>query len=573
MEAAEAVNKVQTGWKDFTEALENRGLFMLDNEQNQIIFCLPQDRNRNQDQETQQIRDMMQASAEGRLFVRNNETGMLMQLRAKTLTDQNCELELSEPVSEIPGVQDLIPALQAPGAPSIWARIAAWFAPNSKYGQKVAAYDSYVAGLVKLPEEQVDSERDMIAELGGRHQEEEKVNADSREAQQQENELQQENEQQKELPKENEQPANEQENEYPTFGLKKYSKEGLEACFTRMAFSKKAAEDAQKNIPDTSPVRFDGKELGLLVVMAMASPELSFTSKKSGNKHVSDPDTTYKSFVGSHLVQGNPLSPETKAFTMVAQRLVGAALKQAATGNYEKLAKIIADGLTHNNKFLQSQKQLSDLYTGCAEMGQMMIKLMDKNDDLKKAVMDQLGADTKQIHIANTAKNISDFRVDAMKTYQEMMKTINLFVDSDIKDSNGKVIGQKHTPIVQYEVTDIAKVALLSKIEMDMNFGKINLEDSQFANPDEAKNIVEGYGTSAILDAFQWKANRSALLQNPKNMMDLFNAATDEMSGALEIKKFEREHGLDKDAEYNDMYNYNKEVIGAQDIDIQKIFG
>jgi hypothetical protein len=206
-------------------------------------------------------------------------------------------------------------------------------------------------------------------------------------------------------------------------------------------------------------------------------------------------------------------------------------------------------------------------------MGQMMIKLMDKNDDLKKAVMDQLGADTKQIHIANTAKNISDFRVDAMKTYQEMMKTINLFVDSDIKDSKGKVIGQKHTPIVQYEVTDIAKVALLSKIEMDMNFGKINLEDSQFANPDEAKNIVEGYGTSAILNAFQWDANRSALLQNPKKMMDLFDSATKEMSGALDIKKFEREHGLDKDAQYNDMYNYNKEVIGAQDIDIQKIFG
>ena len=116
---------------------------------------------------------------------------------------------------------------------------------------------------------------------------------------------------------------------------------------------------------------------------------------------------------------------------------MGAALRQAATGDYEKLAKIIADGLTHNNKFLQNQKELSDLYTGCAEMGQMMIKLMDKNDDLKKAVMDQLGADTKQIDIANTAKNISDFRVDAMKTYQEMMKTINLFVDSDIKDSKG----------------------------------------------------------------------------------------------------------------------------------------
>ena len=568
VEATEAVNKAQTGWNDFGEALENRGLFMLDDEQNQIIFCLPQNRSRNYDQQT---RDMMQASMEGRLFVRNNETGRLMQLRAKTLTDKDCELELSEPVLEIPGVQDLIPALRAPEAPSIWARIAAWFAPNSKYGQKVAAYDSYVAGFVKLPEEQVDSEPD-IDELAGRLQEKEKVDADSREAQKQ-NELQQENEQQKELPKENEQPAKEEENEYPTFGLKKYSKKVLENCFARMAFGKKAAEDAQKNIPDTSPVRFDGKELGLLVVMAMANSELSFTSKKSGNKHVSNPDTTYSEFVGSHLLQGNPLSAHTAAYRTGATRLVGAALKQAADGNYEKLAKIIADGLTQNNKLLQSQKELSDLYTECAEMGQMMIKLMDKNDDLKKAVMNQLGADTKQIQIANTAKNISDFRVDAMKTYQEMMKTINLFVHSDIKDSNGNVIGQKHIPIVQYEVTDIAKVALLSKIEMDMNLGNINLEDSQFAKPDEAKNIVKDYGTSAVLDAFQWDANRSALLQNPKKMMDLFNAATDEMGGALDLKKFEREQGLDKDAQYNDMYNYNKDVIGKQDIDIQKIFG
>jgi hypothetical protein len=307
--------------------------------------------------------------------------------------------------------------------------------------------------------------------------------------------------------------------------------------------------------------------------MAMANPELSFTSQRSGKKYVSDPDTTYREFVGSHLLQGNPLSPHSTAFRSVATRLVGAALKQAATGDYEKLAKIIADGLTQNNKLLQSQKELSDLYTECAEMGQMMIKLMDKNDDLKKAVMDQLGADTKQIDIANTAKNISDFRVDAMKTYQEMMKTINLFVDSDIKNSKGEVIGQKHTPIVQYEVTDIAKVALLSKIEMDMNFGKINLEDSQFANPDEAKNIVKDYGTSAVLDAFQWDANRSALLQDPKKMMDLFDAATDKMGGALDIKKFEREQGLDKDAQYNDLYNYNKDVIGKQDVDIQKIFG
>ena len=47
-EAAEAVNSAQTGWKNFTEALKNRGLFMLDNEQNQIIFCLPQGRSRNQ---------------------------------------------------------------------------------------------------------------------------------------------------------------------------------------------------------------------------------------------------------------------------------------------------------------------------------------------------------------------------------------------------------------------------------------------------------------------------------------------------------------------------------------------
>ena len=116
---------------------------------------------------------------------------------------------------------------------------------------------------------------------------------------------------------------------------------------------------------------------------------------------------------------------------------------------------------------------------------------------------------------------------------------------ADIKNKSDKVIGQKHIPIVTYNVTDIAKVALLSKLEMDMNFGKINLEDSKFADPNAAQNIVQGYENSAVLDAFQWEKNRGELLQNPKKMKDLFDAATKAMEGALDIKKFERENGVE----------------------------
>ena len=581
MEAENAVNEAETGWKDFAEALKNHGLFVLDNEKNQVIFCSPQGGNR--EHETKQIRAMAQASAEGRLFVRAKDTGMLMQLRTKALSFENCELELSEQVREIPGVQNLMEAIQKPEKPSIWARIAGWFAPNSKYGQRVAVYDNYMAGLVKLPEQPVAKEPD-LNEGADRHQRVEEENNVAQQVQQKDNELLNENEQQNEneQAKENEQPKENEQQEYPKYGLKKYSKEGVEAGLARMNFGQAGVKEVHKMLPADSPFRFNGKELGLLVTMAMASPELSFSlrksekknenkdenqnenqnEKKSENKIIvkyeNDPDVTYNDYVGEYLMKANPFNPMTKSYFSAAQRAVGAAFKQAATGECDKLANIIAVGLIQNNKMLQNQQELTDIYTGCAEIGQMAIKLMNSNEQLKKAVMAKLGPDAEQqIKIANTAKNISDFRVKAMESYQKIMKSIHLFNVDNIKDVNGNVIGTKKTPIVTYKNEEIAQVALLCDIEMDMNFKKIDLKNSKFADPNEADTIVKDLSSSAVLDAVQWKPNRAAIFQNPKQMKDLLAVATREMSGALDIKKKEREQGLD----YDELYIDNAKIV------------
>lgn len=579
MEAEDAVNEAETGWKDFAEALKNHGLFVLDNEKNQVIFCTHQGGNR--EHETKQIRAMAQASAEGRLFVRAKDTGMLMQLRTKALSFENCELELSEQVREIPGVQNLIEAIQKPEKPSIWARIAAWFAPNSKYGQKVAAYDNYMAGLVKLPEQPVVAREPDLNEVARQRSVEEENNVvqqaqQSVIAQQKDNVLLNENEQQNEneQPKENEQ----QGQEYPKYGLKKYSKEGVEAGLARMNFGQAGVKEVHKLLPADSPFRFNGKELGLLVAMTMASPELSFSLRKSEKKdenknenqnenqnekkivvkYENDPDVTYSDYVGEYLVKANPFNPMTKSYFSAAQRAVGAAFRQAATGDCDKLANIIAVGLTQNNKMLQNQQELSDLYTAYAEIGQMAIKLMNSNEQLKKAVMAKLGPDAdQQIKIANTAKNISDFRVKAMESYQKIMKSIHLFNVENIKDVNGNVIGTKKTPIVTYKNEEIAQVALLCDIEMDMNFKKIDLKNSKFADPNEADTIVKDLTPSSVLNAVQWKPNRAAIFQNPKQMKDLLAVATQEMSGALEIKNVEREQGLD----YGELYIDNAKIV------------
>ena len=547
-EVEAAVNEAETGWRDLAEALEHNGLFVLDDEKNQVVFCSPQGGDR--DHKTRQTRAMIQASAEGRLFIRAKDTGMLMQLRTKSLSFEKCELELSEQVHEIPGVEGLEAAVNVK-KPSVWARIAAWFAPNSKYGQQVAAYEAYMAGSVKLPESKAASEP-AVEEFADRHQRVEEQEKQAQQIQQVQQVAQQ--------PKENEQPQ-----EHPTYGLKNYSEEGVKAGFARMKYSEEAA---QKAIPADSPVKLNGTELGALVAMAMGNPELSITSK-SGNKHINDPDVTYKDFVGSYLMQGNPLTNKmTAGFKMAAERAVGAALKQAAAGDFTKLATIIANGLTQNNKMLQNQKELSDVYTGYAELGQMALKIMNGNENLKNAVMDQLGADTKQIDIANNAKNVSDFRVDAMKTYQKMSKNFYLFAEYKVHDENGNEI-IKETPVATYNTRDVAKVALLSDLEMDMNFGKFNLENTKFADPDAAKNIIKDYETSEVLNALLWERNRGDILQNPVQMQNLFKAATDELQGVLDLKNAEREQGLD----YEDLYMDNERPVGKEEIDLQKIFG
>ena len=81
----EAFGEQETGWKNITEARENKALFVLDTVGNRAIFCKNLTIHASTAEMQEQILEMMHASAEGRLFIRERETGMLMQLNTSQL--------------------------------------------------------------------------------------------------------------------------------------------------------------------------------------------------------------------------------------------------------------------------------------------------------------------------------------------------------------------------------------------------------------------------------------------------------------------------------------------------------
>lgn len=579
-----AVNYLETGWQNLTEAMEGNGLFILDSKNNQINFCRSVGLGDDSEAASQQIRDMMQASAEGRLFVRSKTSGMLMQIRTRTLTKDECTIDMSEEQHSIPGVEGLEEAarpMKKPKSPSIFTRIASWF--SSKYAQKITAYEAalaryqnFTAGFAKLPAAKVNLND------ASRNRQQTELLSDEQKARKQVKEEQQ-----------NEKLKFEAQNQHVTFGLKRYSKVNMDAAVTRMTYSEETIaknimgkasvqNEAQGNDANSQnvlpkdflknfPVKLGGKEYGALVAMAMGDPELHFTSKKDNVRMYNSPDVNYKKVVGDYFIRGEALTEKSSAlaFKMTAERAVSIALRDVSEkGDYSKLAKIIANGLTQNNKMLKNQKELSDLYTGYANLGKRVLNIMESNEELKKAVMDQLGADTKQINIANAAKNISDLRVDTMKTYQNMLKDFHLFIERKTQDEQGRE-NVKAIPTGNYKITDITKVCMLSDIEVEMNFGRFDLENSKFADRKVVTDTIQSYEQSKVLDAYWGDKNRADILQNPIQMQTLFKTATDEVQGVLDLKNAERQQGGINE----DLYKYNQPVKEDETVDVKQIFG
>lgn len=546
-----AVNPRESGWSNFTEAMQNNGLFILDSDNNRINFCKPVALGVGDDAAVQQIQEMMQAGAEGRLFLRLKDTDLVMQLKTQTLTQDECNLEMSAAVRDIPGVEGISeaaqPALEKPESPSILAHIIAFFAPNSEYGKQVAAYkaakaryNDFRAGFAKLPEPKAVS-APAVNEVAGQNVQLQNEGIQPENQEQLENKVQQ-GEQQKDQ-------------EYPSRGLNPYSEENVKAAADSMTLDEKTVA---KVLPENCPLQYNGKQLGTLAAMAMGNPDLHVTSARTGEKVFNKPDVYYKEVVGNRYLQNLPTSKTAAGLNLASRSAVYSALKSVTeTGDYSKLAKIIACGLKQNNKMLQEQKELSDIYTGYANLGARAMKIMNANEELKQAVMDQLGPDAEQqIKIAKAAKNISDLRVKAMKVYHKMEKDFHVFGDVRTYDDDGKVIMNKRAAAT-YTTADIALIALANNIDLDMNFKKFELDGNKYAEPKEINDIVNDYARTEVMSDFLKQENRGELFKDPLKMKELYGAATDELKDSRELKKFER--GLGKENE--DLYIDNNKLV------------
>ena len=331
----------------------------------------------------------------------------------------------------------------------------------------------------------------------------------------------------------------------PIPGLKEYNKQGVEMCFARMT--------PKENQVPKNELSINALKMGALISMAVGSPDLT-VKLSDGTEETNFPDVNYDKIVGGKYMKNNPISRKSNGFLTSAYNAVTQALEAANDDDFEQLGKLVAEGLIQNNRVLKAHKQLTDVYTGFAQLGGVILDIMRDNPNLEDAVRAHLGDNAdKQFNMANAARNIAELRVEAMEIYQKMGKDFHLMSEHK-REVNGKEVIKK-MPIVDYSVGDVTKVALLSSIEVDMNAGKFDLENSQFADPDTIFYIIKDYEQSEVMHEFLLDEHRAEIVSNPIQMQNLFNAATDHMKDLLALKKAERELGVADDKMYIDQVN------------------
>ena len=353
------------------------------------------------------------------------------------------------------------------------------------------------------------------------------------------------------------------------YGFEVYSPETLAPMKQRMNYSLNGVE-----LPKNFEVK--GEDLGVLVAMAQGTSDLYYKkghkkkpsanggkqqeSKDEKNAEVNaeaekeqekepaiiqnDPDKNYKALVGAHFVRGEDLKSELKNFITAGTVLVRRALRATNEGNYTQLARILAHGLVQNNKVLMEQKKLTNGYTGYADLGAKAVEFVERIPKLKEAVLKELGdKGEKQFDIAKAAKNISDLRVDVMSELDNMARSYNLKKD-------GKYI-------VDGVQRDVAKVCVLSQIEMGMNLNKFNLADkTEYAKQTTIEAMINTIANTDNINNFLLDSNRGEKLRNPKTMMKVANRAIRESEGKMkeaQVKNLQGSKELEQDSAQNNM--------------------
>ena len=295
--------------------------------------------------------------------------------------------------------------------------------------------------------------------------------------------------------------------------LAEYNKENVDAAIGRFALTdEKYMPAAGKN-----SMGLTKEEVGVLAAIACGSGELSFQDANSGATKHNDPDQYYSKIISVRYAKGDALeSKGAKSFRALARRAVKNALEN---DNMEKLGKLLADGLTQNNKFLAKQTDLSDYYTVYAELGGKLLNIVEKNEQLKQAFNKHLGKNTNQINMAKAAKNISDLRVKVLPLKEKLMKDFTKYQKSHME-------GVKDKPLHVSTNEEIATICQLCMIQHSMKMRTFDLATCDYNNPNTVDEINASMRSNKVLDIFRTKTDyREVLLDDVYRMAVLYSDA------------------------------------------------
>ena len=482
-----------TGWEKLSDMMAGKALFILDENLNQVTFMNP-DFLRDQANAMEQMRQIMQASVDGRLFIRDTE-GMMMQLKTTQNKDNSFTLDLSSKLNKIAGVPgDVQSTVQPPVKPARLSLLTYFLGlfwdkytrQVEDYREKLAHYEGYQKGQVKvLPSAEERYQKQQEAEKAALK----------------------DNEYVERHKKMNEALAGEEKAIHAKEGLKPYAKNDIEIAFKNMATE-------QKYIPENSPIKLTPETMGVLVTLALASPDLTIkatqTNKETKEKVVIDrknkPEEMYPRVMDCYVknlqVTGSPIN-----FVKAARNAVTAALNDAATGDYTNLGKLVADGLKLNNKLMQNQQELSNTFTVQAELGNKALKIMKNNPQLQAAVEQQLGEKSKVLDGVRAAKNISDLRVEATVAQRNLVSAFS----SMTYQGNNK---------------DVSTVAQAYFVEFEMKQGTLDLESSPYKDPKMKDTMNNELELSPVFKELREdKINRSFAITDGITMVQTYNKA------------------------------------------------
>lgn len=304
--------------------------------------------------------------------------------------------------------------------------------------------------------------------------------------------------------------------------LQPEDKTAMEKFFDHLALPK-------KYMPENSPIKLDGKTAGVLRIMALGSPEVTVKLNQQGDRMANDPDKNYKRIVDGYFV--NKMEPHKGdvAFLQSSWKTLNRALSEAAsTGDFSKLGKLIADGLTQNNKVLQAQKRLSDTYTAYAALGGVVLDILKDNPQLEQAVKKHLGPDSKQFDMAKAARNISNLRTEVMPIYEKMLEQFGQTVKYERMNPKTGVMETTEKIAVGGNIRDMAKVAQLFNIDVKMFTGEFKLEGSEYAQDDVVEKYTDELNRSDVLRDFLNSDDRVTTLQDPIKMKELYTKAVED---------------------------------------------